>query len=46
MCDASRQLAKARHLLDLMRGNGVYDIPQLAQALTQPECQHQTRSDT
>lgn len=46
MCEAAQQLARARHQLELMRGNGIYDIPQLAQTLTQPECQHQDRSDT
>lgn len=45
MCDAERQLAKARHLLELMRGDGVYDIPKLRQALTQQPCQHQDRSE-
>lgn len=44
MCDAARQLAKARHLLELMRGNGVYDIPQLQQTLNH-NCEHEQDKD-
>lgn len=46
MCEAAQQLARARHQLELMRGNGVYDIPQLVRTLSTPPCEHQTRSDT
>lgn len=41
MCEASRQLAKARYLLDQMRGNGVYDIPELLHQLTLQHCEHE-----
>jgi hypothetical protein len=46
MCEAAQQLARARHLLDLMRGNGIYNIPQLVATLTQKPCEHETRSNT
>ena len=46
MCEAAQQLARARHQLELMRGNGVYDIPQLARTLNHQPCEHETRSDT
>ncbi|QDF19557.1 hypothetical protein PP353_gp47 [Arthrobacter phage Kumotta] len=45
MCDAARQLAKARHLLELMRGNGVYDIPQLLNHLNPQHCEHEQDKD-
>jgi len=40
MCEAAQQLARARHQLELMRGNGIYDIPQLQQTLNH-NCEHE-----
>lgn len=46
MCDAARQLAKARHLLELMRGTGRYDIPELLHHLTlEHHCEHEQDKD-
>jgi hypothetical protein len=45
MCEASRQLAKARHLLELMRGTGIYNIPELLHHLNPQHCEHEQDKD-
>ena len=42
MCEAQRQLSRARFALDQMRGTGRYDIPELLDHLTlEHHCEHQ-----
>ena len=45
MCEAARQLAKARYALDQMRGTGRYDIPELLHHLNPQHCEHEQDKD-
>lgn len=45
MCEATRQLAKARYELRIQRGNGVIDLGRLDKLLTLELCdEHQERT--
>ena len=45
MCEATRQLAKARYELSIQRGNGVIDLGKLDRLLTlDPDHEHQERT--
>ena len=45
MCEAAQQLARARHQLELMRGTGRYDIPELLHHLNPQHCEHEQDKD-